>query len=186
MNLKKVLFKKNKHLHVDWDYLKTSYENGYLEGADVFARLFGILHDGLFATEKKDEYNLEYYDIYIEDWVLFFSFIRNGYITNSYSLEKNVSNLNYCYDICIKFGGVPKFESYYNSFFNNKNNDASHNVYNPMTPMEDIKVMYTWRVINTFTVLKSNESVTACISNEPTTTFYCRKPVQNQVTENND
>ena len=72
MNLKKVLFKKNKHLYVDWDYLKTSYENGYLEGADVFARLFGILHDGLFATKEKDEYNLEYYDIYIEDWVLFF------------------------------------------------------------------------------------------------------------------
>ena len=55
MKLKKILFKKDKYLYVDWDYLKDSYNDGYLKGADVFARLFDIVEDYLFASREKDE-----------------------------------------------------------------------------------------------------------------------------------
>jgi len=182
MKLKKILFKKDKYLYVDWDYLKDSYNLGYLKGADVFARLFDIVEDDLFASRQKDEYDLKFYDIYIEDWLLFSSFVRNGYITNTYDTDKNLIDLNYCYDICIKFGGVPEFEKYYNTFFGSGSSTSEvsdNNTYNPMTPIEDTKGLYSWRVITSFTSLKTNESVTVCVSSEPVTIFYCRKPITN-------
>lgn len=180
MKIKKFTFKNFKYLYVDWDYLKSSYENGYLTGADVFARLFDMSDDGLFASQEKEEYNLAPYDIYIEDWTLFYSFVRNGYIPNTYDLDKSVKELNYCYDICIKFGGVPKFEKYYNNFFYNEQNESDVSgepVYNPMTPIEDKKGLFTWRIVTSFTVLKIDESVTTCVASEPVTIFYCRTPI---------
>ena len=177
--LKKLLFKEDKHLYVDWNFLKDSFENGRLHDANVFARLFDIIDDELFVLRNKDEYDLTHYDIYIEDWCLFMSFIRNGYVPNSYDLDKNVRDLNYCYDICIKLGGVPEFDNYYYNFFNHEQPviDVSNNVYNPMTPIEDVKVLYIWRIITSFTALKINESVTTCVSTEPVTIFYCRRPI---------
>ena len=53
--LKKLLFKKEKYLYVDCIYLKDSYENGRLKGANVFARLFDIIDDKLFVIQNKDE-----------------------------------------------------------------------------------------------------------------------------------
>jgi len=53
-----VLFKENKHLYVDWNYLKDSFENGRLQGATVFARLFDIIDDKLFVLRNTDEYDL--------------------------------------------------------------------------------------------------------------------------------
>jgi len=188
MKIKKFIFRNLKYLYVDWDYLKSSYENGYLQGAHVFARLFDMVDDGLFASQEKEEYNLIPYDIYIEDWTLFYSFVRNGYIPNTYDIDKNVKELNYCYDVCIKFGGVPEFERYYNSFFYNETNEndvSGESVYNPMTPIDDKKGLFTWRVITSFTSLKTNESVTTCVASEPVTIFYCRKPISSQEQENN-
>tara|TARA_Y100000389_G_scaffold140839_1_gene138715 strand:- start:2521 stop:3060 length:540 start_codon:yes stop_codon:yes gene_type:complete len=178
--LKKIIFKRDKYLFVDCEYLKDSYENGRLKGAQVFARIFDIIEDDLFVSQNKDEYDLTHYDIYIEDWILFYSFIRNGYIPNSYNIDKNVEDLNFCYDLCIKFGGVPEYEKYYESFFydsKNSQNDLSNNVYNPMTPIEDTQGKYTWRIVTSFTAINPTESVTSCVSAEPVTIFYCRKPI---------
>lgn len=185
MKIKKFIFRDFKYLYVDWDYLKSSYENGYLQGAHVFARLFDMIDDGLFVSQEKEEYDLDPYGIYIEDWTLFYSFVRNGYIPNTYDIEKNVKEMNYCYKICIKFGGVPEFERYYNSFFYNETDISGESVYNPMTPIDDKKGLFTWRVVTSFTSLKTNESVTACVASEPVTIFYCRKPILSQGQENN-
>lgn len=176
--LKKVILNREKYLFVDWEYLKNSYESGNLQGATVFARLFDLIQDDLFVHQNKDEYNLTHYDIYIEDWILFYSFVRNGYIPTTYDLTDNLKYLNYCYDICIKFGGVPKFEKYYCEFFNDPRSEIELNetVYNPMTPLEDIKNMYIWRSITSFTILKQNESVTLLITSEPVTVLYARRP----------
>lgn len=183
--LKKLLFKKEKYLYVDWDYLKDSYENGRLKGADVFARLFDMIDDDLFVRENKDEYDLTHYDIYVDDWVLFYSFVRNGYIPTTYDPDINMRDLNYCYDICIKFGGVPEFEKYYYSFvyeplpISEKNEDDT-TVYNPMNPGEDYKGLYNWRMCASFTSLHPNESVTTVISTEPITIMLCRNPKETQ------
>ena len=176
--LKKVLFKKEKYLFVDWDYLKSSYENGRLQGATVFARLFDLIQDELFIfQENKNEYDLTHYDIHIEDWLLFHSFIRNGYIPTIYDVDDNLNNMNYCYDICIKLGGVPQFEKYYFEYFNesSEKNESGETVYNPMTPEEDVNNIYIWRPITSFTTLKTNESITVLLASEPITILYGRR-----------
>ena len=181
--LKKVIFNKEKYLYVDWEHLKNSYESGNLQEATVFARLFDLIQDDLFVPQNKDEYDLTHYDIYIEDWVLFYSFVRNGYIPTTCDLTDNLKDLNYCYDICIKFGGVPEFEKYYCEFFNDPRKDSEPNevVYNPMTPQEDVKNIYIWRPITSFSSLKPNESVTVVISSEPVTILYARRPREQSV-----
>ena len=108
---------------MDWDYLKSSYENGYLQGTDVFARLFDINDDGLFASQEKDEYNLTPYDIYIEDWTLFYSFVRNGYIPNTYDIDKNVKEIELLLRYVINLEVFLSLERYYNSFFYNETNE---------------------------------------------------------------
>lgn len=174
--LKKVLFQKDKHMYVDFDYLKNSYESGHLKGAMVFARLFNLIEDDLFLTEDKSVYDLTYYDVYIEDWVLFMSFVRNGYIPNFYDVNKNIKDMNYCYDVCIKFGGVPEYEKYYYEYFNFREEEEYK--YNPMKPQDDVKNQYTWRIITPYTALSSNESATIQISTEPALSFYCRKLIK--------
>ena len=64
-------------------------------------------------------------------------------------------DLNYCYDICIKFGGVPEFEKYYYSFVYEPHpkNEDDDTVYNPMTPNDDYKGLYNWRMCASFTSL---------------------------------
>ena len=177
--LKKLLYKRDKYLLVDWDYLKSSYEDGRLQGSTVFARIFDIVDDELFAIQNKNEYDLTPYDVYIEDWILLYSFIRNGYIPNTYDVEKNLSELNFCYDLCIKLGGIPEFEKYYDGLYGNSQSsqtDNSGNVYNPMIPIDDVRGLYTWRIVTSYTPLNAHESVTTCLTTEPVTVFYCRRP----------
>jgi len=168
--------KRDKYVYVDWNYLKESYNNGRLKGAHVFARLFDIVDDELFANNEKNEYNLTYYDIYLEDWVLFFSFVRNGYLPYYNDYSKNLEELNYCSDVCIKLGGVPEFEHYYNDVFNNS--DRGDGIYNPMTPYDDVRGSFSWRIVTSYTALKLHETVTSCVSIEPITIFYSRTPIE--------
>ena len=97
------------------------------------------------------------FEIYSSDWVLLISFLRNGYLPASYDIEKNISDLNYCYNTTIKLGGIPEFETYYNYYFDYNENMKSI-TYNPMTPQEDISNVYSWRVISMFSLL-SNELI---------------------------
>ena len=171
--LRKIIFKHHKYLYVDLEYLKESYLTGRLIGANVLARLFGLIEDKLFTNTINKPLNLSFYDIYIDDWVLLFSFIRNGYIS---SLYNDMKSMNYCYDITIKLGGVPEFEKYYNYYFE-YNENIKNIIYNPMTPQEDISNIYSWRVISMFSLLDKGESVTVCISQEPTLAMYARKKI---------
>tara|TARA_Y100000389_G_scaffold178371_1_gene191488 strand:- start:3762 stop:4286 length:525 start_codon:yes stop_codon:yes gene_type:complete len=169
--LRKVVFKDYKYLYVDLEYLKDSYLNGRLLGANVFARIFGIVEDNLFKNEINDSLNLSFYDIYIEHWVLLFSFIRNGYVS---SLYNDAKQMNDCYGTSIKLGGIPEFEKYYNYYFD-YNENMKNITYNPMTPQEDVSNIYSWRVISMFSLLENGESVTVCISQDPTLAMYARK-----------
>ena len=44
----------NTNLLIDISFLKESYETGRLQGARVFARLFGIIDDGLFHNQNNN------------------------------------------------------------------------------------------------------------------------------------
>lgn len=175
--LKKLVFKRHKHTYVDIDFLKESYTNGRLIGANVFARIFGLIEDDLFKFSSKNMLNLSSYDIYLEDWVLLLSFIRTGYIQSfSNSVEENLKQLDDCYDICLKLGGVPEFETYCNLCYD-WCNSITLATYNPMTPQEDVNNLYSWRIVSMLGFLEKNESVTLCIAYTPVLAFYARKKI---------
>lgn len=185
----KIHFLNDKYMYVDKDYLVEEFNNGRLKDATVFARLFNIIEDDVFKVENKLDFDLSFYDIYLEDWVLLMSFIRNGYIPNFYNFEKNIKELNYCYNICIKLGGIPSFDKYYDSLLTS---DTSFNTinevdytYNPMTPEQDIKGEYYWRVVTSLTTLRDHETVTQLIINQLPTYFFARRPKEFENNNNN-
>lgn len=173
--LKKVLFKHDKYLYFDWAYLKDCFENGRLQGATVFARLFNFIEDGKFLVESdKDVYDLSAFGIYIDDWILLMSFVRNGYLPNFYNMDRNITAINDCYDISIKLGGIPEYDKYYESFTNN-DEDATVDIYNPMTPSDDYKGVYTWRVVSHLVTLYPTESITCSVRDGQHSVFFSRR-----------
>lgn len=134
---------------VEMEYLKSISKSGKrLEGAVVFARLFGILDDELFQKSLTPlVVNLALYDIYEAEWLLLYGFLRNGFIP--YYTENKV---NICYEVSLKLGGIPSFDKYFQ--------ETISQMYNPMTPVEDIKNKYTWNLKSIGCVLSSNESIT--------------------------
>lgn len=186
--LKKIIFYDGSHitinksfLYADMEFLEESYKNGRLKGANVFARLFNIIDDNLFANKEKNEFDLSNFEIYSSDWVLLVSFLRNGYLPASYDIEKNILDLNYCYNTTIKLGGIPEFETYYETC---TTFDPSCQIYNPMKPSEDTKNVYSWRVVSIISRLRYNESVTVNV-NEHSSLLYARKLI-NETEEDND
>ena len=173
--LREILFKNDKHLYFDWNYLKTSFETGRLKGASVFARLFNFIEDGKFYIEKnKMVFDLSKFDVYLDDWVLLMSFVRNGYLPNFYNINRNITAINDCYDISIKLGGIPEYDKYYNLF---KNNDkvAGDDAYNPMTPGDDYNGFYKWRVVTYLATLYPDESITCSVNDGGHSVFFSRR-----------
>tara|TARA_Y100000768_G_scaffold225339_1_gene170133 strand:- start:35 stop:610 length:576 start_codon:yes stop_codon:yes gene_type:complete len=175
----KINFLNDKYLYEDTEFLKNQYNEGRLKGATVFARLFNIIDDKIFKVENKLEFDLSFYHIYLDDWVLLMSFIRNGYIPNYYIFDRNIKELNYCYNTCIKLGGIPSFDNYYDSLLNS---DVSLNVtddqyvYNPLNPEQDIKGKFYWRVVTSLTTLREHETVTQLIIDQIPTYYFARRP----------
>lgn len=138
---------------VDHDVLCEMYnDGGRLEGAHVFARLFGIIQDDLFQAPDSSIVDLTPYDIYESEWVMLYGFIRNGFILNT-----RPNKINICYDVSIKLGGIPSFEKYLQT------------EHLPMTPLEDIRQKYQWKIINISgsSIIFKNETVTTPFENDP-------------------
>ena len=134
---------------VDTDFFKSIFKPGdRLEGARVFARLFGILDDELFQSSPDPfKVNLALYDIYESEWILLYGFLRNGFIP-SYTESK----INTCYEVSLKLGGIPSFDTYLQSITP---------MYNPMSPIEDTKQEYVWDIHNiSSSILPTTKSVT--------------------------
>tara|TARA_Y100000389_G_scaffold106302_1_gene103248 strand:- start:3359 stop:3934 length:576 start_codon:yes stop_codon:yes gene_type:complete len=174
----KIIFLNDKYIYADTEFLKNQFNEGRLKDATVFARLFNIIDDEKFKVENKLEFDLSFYDIYLDDWVLLMSFIRNGYIPNYYTFDRNIKELNYCYNTCIKLGGIPSFDNYYDSL---SNSDVSLNftddeyAYNPLNPEQDIKGEFYWRVVTSLTTLRHHETVTQLIINQIPTYYFSRR-----------
>jgi hypothetical protein len=137
---------------IDPDYLKSIFENGRLEGARVFARLFHIFDDGLFEPSSTPFIvNLFPYDIYESEWLLLFGFLRNGFI-----IDHTKEKISVCYQVTLKLGGIPSFDAYLK---------PSQLHYNPMLPEEDIRQKYIWHIKHITSSLTSKESVTVPYKN---------------------
>jgi hypothetical protein len=125
---------------IDASELKNMYNDGPLEGAKVFAYLFGLENNTPF---KKNENNIEIeidltdFRVNYKTWIIFYGFLRNGFLSKSSMLY-----IEDVYEFVIGMGGVPSFESYYKQISN------IPEIYNPMTPEEDIKCKYKWSIVS--------------------------------------
>lgn len=134
-------FNNNKTTIVDFDFLRESYKNGRLKGADVLAKLLNINDNSSFKKEFNPKLFVNF-DINMKYWNYFIIFLRTGIIFNS--------NINYIMEEITKLGGVPLLDKYYIKYNKLKNCKE----YNPQKPEEDFRQLYDW-VILTTTNLKS-------------------------------
>lgn len=151
MNIIKGKDNNNKIIIINLDELK-NYER--LKDANVFRLLFGISDNskfGSFDMEQTEGYvNLfKDFDISLNDWLLFISFIKNGFLPNYLDNKEKIVNIEKLNDICNKLGGINEFDKFYKDFYDNQLIEMKNlNLYNPQSPNEDIQNIYNWAIID--------------------------------------
>ena len=125
-----------------------------LNDANVFKLLFGIHENSKFGSYPMKENDgfvqlFKDFDIKQSDWLLFITFIKNGFIPNKKSKDEFNEQINRLNDICNIFGGIESFDVYYNNFYNQMKEEQIDEVtYNPQCPEEDYKNLYSWALID--------------------------------------
>lgn len=103
-------------------------------------------------TDKDECLLLKNLDITSTEWLEFMSFIKHGvpmYYTLDIFNDPNkkdifVFNLEKLNKLCIKLGGIKKFDDFYIKFLEkSKNIEYS---YNPQEPSKDYKKLYQWGI----------------------------------------
>lgn len=142
-------FAYNKKFIVDLEMLKDSFLNGRLKNQHIFARLFCLDDNTPFKQNDKINKNIFInFDINISDWNHFITFIKNGIVPHlqSENGEYILNNLN---ELCNKLGGIYEFDKFYKNFYIEKQKEKERmNIYNPLKPEEDIKKIYSWKLID--------------------------------------
>ena len=149
---------------IDLEFLKNS---PLLEGATIFKKLFGLVENDetfcydLKINEKFETTILQDFRITKDDWKNFMFFLRQHSVPESslmtdYIIDNDkrtsvmgrvLRKLESVMEICITFGGVPKFEEYYNNYFKKLNSRLcakKYCEYNPGNPREDKLNRYVW------------------------------------------
>tara|TARA_Y100000389_G_scaffold204851_1_gene260171 strand:- start:184 stop:756 length:573 start_codon:yes stop_codon:yes gene_type:complete len=175
MNIKVLKLYPNTSKIIDLAPLEESYKSGRLQDADIFAILFKIIENPNFKQSEEDYIDLNCFQIHEHEWNLLFGFIKNGQLPYK-ETSTELYDLNKCYNITLKLGGIPAFDKFYKSQINNYKKSIVQ-YYNPMTPEKDINNEYEWQTINTMArcvIYKNDESVTIPI-NEKSSVMYIRK-----------
>ena len=134
--------------------------NPRLEGAEVFKMLFGISDTNPFGKFPmgKDEEGcitiLRDLQVSTSQWYIFKIFLNTGSVPgyDDYKLGKEYKynevshNIEILQEICCKFGGIPSFDVFRENFYKEENDRATVISHNPMTPEQDIKKLYQWRI----------------------------------------
>ena len=149
---------------IDLEFLKNC---DLLEGATIFKKLFGLVENDetfcydLNINEKFETTILQDFRITKDDWKNFMFFLRQHSVPESslmvdYIIDNEkrtnvmgrvLSKLESVMETCITFGGVPKFEEYYNNYFKKINSRLcakKYCEYNPGNPREDKLNRYIW------------------------------------------
>ena len=137
------------------DLHKLKY-NPRLDGAEIFKMLFGISDTnpyGKFPMDTDVDGNITILrELHISqgDWILFNIFLNTGAVPHYEAcLLDNlffncvVANLNQLQTVCIKLGGLPTFDLFYENFFESKNIEKVKTT-EPVTPEEDVEGKYQW------------------------------------------
>lgn len=149
---------------IDLEFLKTCPQ---LEDATIFKKLFGLVEDDEKFCYKinYDENNnatiLKDFHITAKDWNNFIFFLRQSYIpeadlnmkylinnnNKTYLLSRILFKLEEVMKVCIKLGGIPKFDEYYKKFHKKIDHyyySKEITEYNPANPREDRFNRYIW------------------------------------------
>uniref|UniRef100_A0AB39JES9 Uncharacterized protein n=1 Tax=Florenciella sp. virus SA2 TaxID=3240092 RepID=A0AB39JES9_9VIRU len=184
MNIKVLKLYPNTSKIIDLAPLEESYKSGTLQDGHIFAILFKITENPNFKQSEEDYIDLNCFHINENQWDLLFGFINTGHLPYKNNFEETLYDLNICYEITLKLGGIPAFDNYYKSEINNYKNNILDSC-NPMTPEEDVKNKYSWRTINTMArtvIYREGESVTMPI-NEKSHILYVRTLKSSQSSE---
>ena len=161
---------------IDLEFLKNC---DLLEDATIFKKLFGLVeNDDTFCydlkiNEKFEITILQDFRITKDDWKNFMFFLRQGSVPESslmvdYIIDNDkrtsmmgriLRNLESVMETCITFGGVPKFEEYYNNYFKKINARLcakKYCEYNPGNPREDKLNRYIWASHNSASIIYSD------------------------------
>lgn len=130
-----IQFEYNKTI-VDFDFLKESYQNGRLKGANVLAKLLNIDDNSSFKKEFNPNLFVDF-NIKMKYWNYFIIFLRTGIMPCNCDYD-----INYLMEEITKIGGAPILDEYYIKYYNNKLKNRKK--YNPQKPEEDDRQLYDW------------------------------------------
>lgn len=130
-----IQFEYNKTI-VDFDFLKESYKNGRLKGANVLAKLLNIDDNSSFKKEFNPNLFVDF-KIKMKYWNYFIIFLRTGIMPCNCDYD-----MNYLMEEITKIGGAPILDEYYIKYYNNKLKNRKK--YNPQKPEEDCRQLYDW------------------------------------------
>lgn len=115
------------------------------EGARCFKLLLGLEQEhnfGSFPLSKNEQKQLTFlkdFNICLNLWISFSSWIKTGVIINANRLEQVLEMTNI-------FGGFPVFDTYYQEWIQNQNLKEQQTINNPMCPEDDIHQKFLWRI----------------------------------------
>lgn len=132
-------FKYSSKSMVDFSFLKQSYENGRLQGADVLAKLLGIDDNTPFKVEKFNKNIFKDFDISCRIWNYIIIFLKTGIMP-----VDNYLDILHIMEVSIILGGIPSIDEYYIEY--KKKELKNKKKYNPQKPEEDDRQLYDWKI----------------------------------------
>ena len=128
-----VYFEYNLKSIIDFEFLKDSYKNGRLQGANVLAKLLKLDDDN--SPFKEEEFNkniFKEFGIRRQIWNYITIFLK----TNIMPVSSDLYILNIM-EVSTILGGIPSIDEYYINYQKRKK-------YNPQKPCEDHKQLFHW------------------------------------------
>ena len=184
------IFKNNQKGFIDIDYLESIYNEGNLEGAVVFSKLFNLCKDNsMNYSMKKNKTGLytlfKDLDISFEEWSQIMIFLKTNRILGNIednNFKQTIENIHISIN---KLGGFPSFDRYLEKIFTKiekieLEEELRKSIYNPMTPEEDYLHVYHWVVGSVVSEFRETYTYTKTIPGQESNTFYYMRGLQNQ------
>ena len=180
-NLKKIIFYDQIQGFLDINFLRQSYNNGQLQGANIMAKLFNLQEETTFlslAMETDENECLTFFrnsHICWEEWSLLLSFLKRGDLAIYHKYPDKIIK---CYDLALKLGGIPSLEDYCHSLIKDwQSKSLLLKNYNPLTPKEDINQVYIWGICSVGTA--EGKNITKLVGHNDYT-YYHRELKENK------
>jgi hypothetical protein len=122
---------------IDFEFLKDSYKNGRLQGANVLAKLLKIDDNSPFKEEEFNKNIFKEFGIKRKIWNYITIFLK----TNIMPISNDI-DIREIMQVTTIFGGIPSIDEYYINYQNEKLQKRKK--YNPQKPSEDYKQLFHW------------------------------------------